>query len=99
VTSPLGGGKGTDADKLPSTVSVVDSQQIARTGSLNISDALQQNVPAINISEVSGNPFSAERPVSRLRLLAGGRHAAGLAVYQNGVRINEGVSATPSIGI
>src|SRR5205814_4753479 len=56
ATAPLAG-KGADADKLPSTVNVVDSKQIERTGSLNIADALQQNVPSINISEVSGNPF------------------------------------------
>jgi len=94
VTSPLGGGKGTDADKLPSTVSVVDSQQIARTGSLNISDALQQNVPAINISEVSGNPF---QPSVQFRGFDSSPVAGtpqGLAVYQNGVRINEAFGDT-----
>src|SRR5215210_896927 len=32
-----------EADKVPSNVNVVDSRQIERTGSLNITDSLQQN--------------------------------------------------------
>jgi outer membrane receptor protein involved in Fe transport len=94
ATSPLAGGKGTDVDKLPSTVSLVDSKQIERTGSLNISDALQQNVPAINISEVSGNPF---QPSVQFRGFDSSPVAGtpqGLAVYQNGVRINEAFGDT-----
>jgi outer membrane receptor protein involved in Fe transport len=93
ATAPLAG-KGTDADKLPSTVSVVDSKQIERTGSLNITDALQQNVPAINISEVSGNPF---QPSVQFRGFDSSPVAGtpqGLAVYQNGVRINEAFGDT-----
>ena len=93
ATAPLAG-KGTDADKLPSTVSVVDSKQIERTGSLNITDALQQNVPAINVSEVSGNPF---QPSVQFRGFDSSPVAGtpqGLAVYQNGVRINEAFGDT-----
>ncbi len=48
---------GVEADKVPATINVVDSRQIERTGSLNITDALQQAVPGISISEVTGNPF------------------------------------------
>ena len=93
ATAPLSG-KGTDADKLPSTITVVDSKQIERTGSLNIADALQQNVPAINISEVSGNPF---QPSVQFRGFDSSPVAGtpqGLAVYQNGVRINEAFGDT-----
>src|SRR3984885_9730061 len=76
-------------DKVPSSINFVDSGQIARTYSLNITDALQQSVPGINVSEVSGNPFQpnvefrgyVSSPVSGT--------PQGLAVYQNGVRINE----------
>jgi outer membrane receptor protein involved in Fe transport len=93
ATSPLAG-KGTDADKLPSTVSVVDSQQIARTGSLNITDALQQNVPAINISEVSGNPFQPSVQFRGFDSSPVSGTPQGLAVYQNGVRLNEAFGDT-----
>ena len=62
--------------------------------SLNIADALQQNVPAININEVTGNPF---QPNVEFRGFVGSPVAGtpqGLAVYQNGVRINEAFGDT-----
>jgi outer membrane receptor protein involved in Fe transport len=93
ATAPLAG-KGTDADKLPSTVNVVDSKQIERTNSLNITDALQQNVPGIIVNEVSGNPF---QPSVQFRGFDSSPVAGtpqGLAVYQNGVRINEAFGDT-----
>jgi len=93
ATAPLGG-KGTDVDKLPSTVSLVDSKQIARAGSLNITDALQQNVPAINISEVSGNPFQPSVQFRGFDSSPVSGTPQGLAVYQNGVRINEAFGDT-----
>ena len=46
-----------DVDKVPASVNAVGAGQIARTGSLNIADALQQQVPGIIISDTTGNPF------------------------------------------
>ncbi len=76
-------------DKVPSSINVVDSRQIERTGSLNVTDALRQSVPAVNINEVAGNPF---QPNVEFRGFVGSPVSGtpqGLAVYQNGVRINE----------
>jgi iron complex outermembrane receptor protein len=81
-------------DKVPSSINFVDSGQIQRTNSLNITDALQQNVPALNISEVSGNPF---QPNVEFRGFVGSPVSGtpqGLAVYQNGVRVNEAFGDT-----
>jgi len=81
-------------DKVPSSINFVDARQIERTGSLNIADALLQNVPAININEVAGNPF---QPSVEFRGFVGSPVAGtpqGLAVYQNGVRINEAFGDT-----
>jgi outer membrane receptor protein involved in Fe transport len=81
-------------DKVPSSINFVDSGQIERTGSLNIADALQQNVAAVNINEVSGNPF---QPNVEFRGFVGSPVAGtpqGLAVYQNGVRANEAFGDT-----
>ena len=83
-----------EADKVPAGVNVVDSRQIERTGSLNIADALQQSVPGISINEVSGNPF---QPDVQFRGFVASPIAGtpqGLAVYQNGVRINEAFGDT-----
>jgi outer membrane receptor protein involved in Fe transport len=78
-----------DADKVPAGINYVDSNDIKRTGSLNVMDALQQNVAGVNISDVAGNPFQAN---IEFRGFVGSPVAGtpqGLAVYQNGVRINE----------
>jgi len=87
-------GSGIDIDKVPAVVNVVDTDQIERVGSPNIADALQQQVPAIINNEVAGNPF---QPDVQFRGFVASPVAGtpqGLAVYQNGVRINEAFSDT-----
>jgi outer membrane receptor protein involved in Fe transport len=87
-------GKGIEADKVPASVNVVDADQIKQTGSLNISDALQKNVPGVIVNEVTGNPF---QPNVQFRGFVASPVAGtpqGLAVYQNGVRINEAFGDT-----
>jgi outer membrane cobalamin receptor len=87
-------GTGFAVDKVPSSVNFVGSAQIARTGSLSVTDALRQSVPGIDINEVAGNPF---QPNVEFRGFVGAPVAGtpqGLAVYQNGVRINEAFGDT-----
>src|SRR5690349_15985552 len=48
---------GIDVDKVPAAINAVGANQIERTNSLNIADALQQQVPGIIISDTTGNPF------------------------------------------
>jgi outer membrane receptor protein involved in Fe transport len=87
-------GKGIEADKVPASVNVVDANQIKQSGSLNISDALQKNVPGVIVNEVTGNPF---QPNVQFRGFVASPVAGtpqGLAVYQNGVRINEAFGDT-----
>src|SRR5712664_3228147 len=92
-TTPISG-SGIDPDKVAATVNVVDANQIKQTGSLNVTDALQQHVPGIIVNEVAGNPF---QPNVQLRGFVASPVAGtpqGLAVYQNGVRINEAFGDT-----
>ena len=87
-------GSGLDVDKVAAAVNAVGAGQIARTGSLNIADALQQQVPGIIISDTTGNPF---QPDIQFRGFVASPLAGtpqGLAVYQNGVRINEAFGDT-----
>ncbi len=87
-TAP-GTAKGLDVDKVPSSINAVDANQIKRTGSLNVTDALRDNVAGVNITEVTGNPF---QPNVEFRGFVASPVVGtpqGLAVYQNGVRINE----------
>jgi outer membrane receptor for Fe3+-dicitrate len=92
-TTPISG-SGIDPDKVAASVNVVDANQIKQTGSLNISDALQQHVPGIIVNEVAGNPF---QPDVQFRGFVASPVAGtpqGLAVYQNGVRVNEAFGDT-----
>jgi outer membrane receptor protein involved in Fe transport len=92
-TTPIAGAA-IDVDKVPASVNIVDTREIERTSSLNITDALQQNVPGIVTNEVAGNPF---QPDVQFRGFVASPVAGtpqGLAVYQNGARINEAFGDT-----
>jgi outer membrane receptor protein involved in Fe transport len=92
-TTPLAGGD-IDADKTPASVNVVDANQIKQTGSLNISDALVKYVPGIIVNEVAGNPFQPDVQFRGFVASPVSGTPQGLAVYQNGVRINEAFGDT-----
>src|ERR1700724_3562830 len=94
-TTPVSGsGSGIDPEKVPASVNIVDADQIKQTGSLNVGDALQKYVPGVVVNEVAGNPF---QPNVQFRGFVGSPVSGtpqGLAVYQNGVRINEAFGDT-----
>ncbi|WOH68555.1 TonB-dependent receptor [Bradyrhizobium sp. BWA-3-5] len=87
-------GSGTDVDKVPAAINAVGAAQIARTGSLNIADALQQQVPGINTSGTTGNPFQPDIEFRGFVASPVAGTPQGLAVYQNGARINEAFGDT-----
>lgn len=89
--TPLASG---DADKVPASVNVVTGGQIARTGSPNVTDALQRNVPGIAVNQVAGNPFMPNVQFRGFVASPVSGTPEGLAVYQNGVRINEAFGDT-----
>src|SRR5579883_1470996 len=91
-TSPLGGG--ISPDKVPASLNVVGPADIQRAGSANITDALRQSVPSINITEVAGNPFQPNLEFRGFVASPVSGTPQGLAVYQNGVRINEAFGDT-----
>ncbi|MCL2713503.1 MAG: TonB-dependent receptor [Alphaproteobacteria bacterium] len=71
------------------TRSVIDAAGLARTGSLNFADVLAGHAGGVNLSEVTGNPFA---PNIEFRGFVASPLAGtpqGLAVYQNGLRVNE----------
>ena len=92
-TTPVPG-SGIDVDKVPASVNMVDVNQFDRLRSANITDALQHYVPSVVVNEVSGNPF---QPSVQFRGFVASPVTGtpqGLAVYQNGVRINEAFGDT-----
>ena len=64
------------------------------TDSLNIGDALQQQVPGVILSDTTGNPFMPDIQFRGFTASPVAGTPQGLAVYQNGMRINEAFGDT-----
>jgi outer membrane receptor protein involved in Fe transport len=92
-TTPLASSS-IEADKVPAAVTTVTAADIARTDSLNITDALVQYVPSIMTNEVAGNSFQPDVQFRGFVSSPVSGTPQGLAVYQNGVRINEAFGDT-----
>ncbi len=92
-TTPLAGSS-IDPDKVPASLNVVDANQIKQTESLNIAVALTKYVPSINLNEVNGNPFTPDVQFRGFVASPVSGTPQGLAVYQNGVRVNEAFGDT-----
>jgi outer membrane receptor protein involved in Fe transport len=92
-TTPLASAS-IDPDKVPAAVTTIDAAAIARTQSLNITDALVQSVPGIIVNEVAGNSFQPDVQFRGFVSSPVSGTPQGLAVYQNGVRINEAFGDT-----
>jgi outer membrane receptor protein involved in Fe transport len=87
-------GSGIDPDKVPAAVNTVDANQIDREHSANIANALEKFVPGIVVNEVAGNPFQPNVQFRGFVASPVSGTPQGLAVYQNGVRINEAFGDT-----
>ena len=83
-----------EVDKVPSSINFVNTPEIQRTNSLNVLDALQQSVAGVNISNVSGNDFQSNLEFRGFVASPVSGTPQGLAVYQNGVRVNEAFGDT-----
>ena len=94
ATSPLPGGAGEDRDKFPSLVQTLDAPDFARTRSPNVTDALQQRVPGVVVIDINGNPFSQDLFYRGFEASPRQGAPQGLAVYQNGIRVNEAFGDT-----
>lgn len=92
-TTPLSG-TGIDADKVPGAVTVISSDQFARLFSFSTTDALFQYTPSATTNDVQGNAFFQD---FRFRGFAASPLQGtpqGIAVYQNGIRVNEAFGDT-----
>lgn len=87
-TTPLPG-TGVDRDKIPGHVQSVSSEDVSRKGAPDLTGALDAQLGSVSLNDNLDDPFQPD-------LLFRGFEASpvlgtpeGLAVYQNGVRINE----------
>jgi iron complex outermembrane receptor protein len=79
---------------VPSAVTNVTDTEIEHEGTGSIQQALQQYVPGIIVSDAAGNPLRSEVSYRGFDASPVAGRAQGLAVYQNGVRINEAFGDT-----
>src|SRR3954468_304822 len=87
-------GSGIDRDKIPSTTWSVDAADLQRTYSPNVTDTLFQRIPGVSLSDPNGN--SAQQEIRYRGFAASPTQGTpqGLAVYMNGIRINESFGDT-----
>ncbi|MFN0218011.1 MAG: TonB-dependent receptor domain-containing protein [Hyphomicrobium sp.] len=79
---------------VPSATTTVTDSDLDREGTMQVQQALQQQVPGIIISDAAGNPLRAEVSYRGFDASPVSGRSQGLAVYQNGVRINEAFGDT-----
>jgi iron complex outermembrane receptor protein len=77
------------AYQVPAAVHVVDAREIADSRKFNIGEALQRAAPGIAINDVGGNPSFPEVDYRGFNASPYAGVPQGIAVFQNGVRINE----------
>ena len=78
-----------DRDKVPSNTAVLTSADFSHDYSTNFTDALNRRLPGVTLTDQTGNPF--QRTLDYRGFVASPVQGTpqGIAVYQNGVRINE----------
>jgi iron complex outermembrane recepter protein len=87
-TTPLPG-TGIDRDKVPAHVQSLSGADLAREGSPSLLDSLNDHAGSVNRTDTLGDPFQPDifyRGFTASPVLG---TPQGLAVYQNGVRVNE----------
>src|SRR6476659_904534 len=92
-TSPLGGSS-IDRDKVPALAQTVTAEDFARTSSPKITDTLFQRIPGVSSSDQQGNSFQTDIRYRGFVASPVPGQPQGLAVYMNGVRVNEAFGDT-----
>ncbi|WP_283807835.1 TonB-dependent receptor [Bradyrhizobium mercantei] len=78
-----------DRDKVPSNTSVMTTQDFSHDYSTNFLDAVNRKLPGVSLGDQTGNPFQRDLNYRGFTASPVQGTPQGLAVYQNGVRINE----------
>ena len=86
--SPVGGSE-IPISKISGSVNRVSVEDIKRTGAVDTQSLLQTSVPGIIVTDLQGNGFQTDVQYRGFSSSPVNGVPQGLAVYQNGVRINE----------
>jgi iron complex outermembrane recepter protein len=92
-TSPMLG-SGIDRDKVPANTHSFSATDLSRDGMPSLSGTLNRDLPSINITDVQDSPFQPDIQFRGFDASPVAGTPQGLAIYQNGVRINEAFGDT-----
>jgi iron complex outermembrane receptor protein len=76
-------------DKVPSNTAVMTSSDFNHEYTTNFLDAVNRGLPGVSLGDQTGNPFQRDLDYRGFTASPVQGTPQGLAVYQNGVRINE----------
>ena len=94
VTATAIPGAPIDIDKVPGNVQVLSAADLTRAGSASLTSALNANLSSVNINDDLDDPFQPDIVYRGFEASPVLGTPEGLAVYQNGVRINEAFGDT-----
>jgi iron complex outermembrane recepter protein len=93
ATTPLPG-TGIDVDKLPSNIQTISAIDLTRDGAASVTTALNSQLGSVSINDDLDDPFQPDILFRGFKASPALGTPEGLAVYQNGVRINEAFGDT-----
>jgi iron complex outermembrane receptor protein len=93
TTSPLPGA-GLARDKVPAMVQTLSADDFQRTYSPSVTDTLMQRIPGVSTNDVQGNGFVQNLNYRGFVASPVPGTPQGLAVYLNGIRVNESFGDT-----
>ena len=82
-------GSGIDRDTVPAETHVLDSRDLMRQGTANLTGSLHQQVGGVSLDSASGNPFQPTLFYHGFAASPLQGTPQGLAVYVNGMRFNQ----------
>jgi iron complex outermembrane recepter protein len=93
--TPLAAGSaGIDRDKIPAMTQSLSADDVSRAESPNLTDVLFQRIPGVSLSDPNGNRALQEIQYRGFAASPLQGRPQGLAVYLNGVRVNEAFGDT-----
>jgi outer membrane receptor protein involved in Fe transport len=94
-----GTGTGVSLGKVPAAVSRVTAEQIEADATRQVQNVLQKQVPGIILTDTAGGGLRQDIQFRGFDASPIGGRSQGLAVYQNGVRINEAFGDTVNLDL
>jgi iron complex outermembrane receptor protein len=93
ATTPITG-LGVDRDKVPAMVQTLPAEDFSRVYSPNVVETLMQRIPGVSTNDVQGNEFAPDLRYRGFSASPVQGTPQGLAVYMQGVRVNEAFGDT-----